>query len=182
MALATTKLTYHDYLLLPNDGKRYEILDGDLFMPPSPITRHQLVVGRLFHHLMTYLDTHPIGTVFTAPYDVVLSETDILEPDLILVLTNGRATITEKDVQGPPDVIVEVLSPATAARDRDLKRKRYELFGVREYWLVDPEQNILEMLSLQDGRYVQSCRAVRPAECRSALLPGFAIDLGSILK
>lgn len=182
MALTTTKLTYHDYLLLPDDGKRYEILDGDLLMTPSPVPRHQLVVGRFLHHIMTYLETHPIGTVFTAPCDVVLSETDIVEPDLIVVLTNGRARITEKNVQGPPDVVMEVLSPSTAARDRDLKRKRYERFEVQEYWLVDPDQNSLEMLALQDGTYVHVCQATRPTACTSPHLPGLILNLARLLE
>jgi len=182
MNQAATKLTYHDFLLLPDDGKRYEILNGDLCVTPSPVTRHQLIVGRFLHHLMTYLETHPVGTVFTAPYDVVLSDTDIVEPDLLLVLHAGRAAITEKNVQGPPDMILEVLSPGTAARDRDLKRKRYERFGVLEYWLIDPDDNTLEMLAMQDERYVQVCRAARPAECVSALLPGLILDLGPLLK
>jgi len=182
MSLATTKLTYHDFLLLPDDGKRYEILDGDLFVTLSPVTRHQLIVGRFLHRLMTYLETHPIGTVFTAPYDVVLSDTDIVEPDLLLVLHTGRAVITEKNVQGAPDVIIEVLSPSTAARDHDLKRKRYERFGVQEYWLIDPDGNTLEMLVIKDGRYVEAFRTTRPAECTSALLPGLILDLGSLLK
>ena len=182
MNQAPTKLTYHDFLLLPDDGKRYEILDGDLCVTPSPVTRHQLIVGRFHHHLMAYLEAHPVGTVFTAPYDVVLSDTDIVEPDLLLVLHTGRAVITERNVQGPPDIILEVLSPGTAARDRGLKRKRYERFGVREYWLIDPDDNILEMLAMQDERYVQVCRVAHPAECVSALLPGLVLDLGSLLK
>lgn len=182
MNLATTKLTYRDYLLLPDDGKRYEIIDGDLFVPPSPVTRHQLVVGRFFHHMMTYLETHPIGTVFTAPYDVVLSDTDIVEPDLLVVLNNGRAHISEKNVQGPPDMILEVLSPSTAARDRELKRKRYERFGVQEYWLIDPDQNTLEILALEEGQYVQVSRTSHPAECISPLFPGLVLALGSLLK
>jgi Uma2 family endonuclease len=182
MSTATTKLTYRDYLLLPDDGKRYEIIDGDLHMTPSPTTRHQIIVGLFLHHLMTHLETHPIGTVFTAPYDVVLSDTDVVEPDLVVVLNDGRARITEKNVQGPPDIIIEILSPGTAARDRDLKRKRYERFGVQEYWLVDPDQNALEILALKDRQYVQVCRAARPAQCTSALLPGLVLDLGLLLK
>ncbi|MEQ1681229.1 MAG: Uma2 family endonuclease [Nitrospira sp.] len=182
MNLATTRLTYHDYMLLPNDGKQYEILEGDLFVTPSPVTRHQLIVGRFLHHLMTYLETHPIGTVFTAPYDVVLSDTDVVEPDLLLVLNNSRAAITENNVQGPPDMILEVLSPSTAARDRELKRKRYERFGVQEYWMVDPSSNTLEILALTGGPYVEICRATRPAQCSSPLLPGLVLNLDSLLK
>lgn len=182
MNLTTTKLTYHDFLLLPDDGKRYEVIDGDLFVTPSPVTRHQLVVGRFHHHIMTYLETHPIGTVFTAPYDVVLSDTDIVEPDLIVVLTDGRARITEKNVQGPPGIVLEVLSPGTAARDRELKRKRYEHFGVQEYWLIDPDVNTLEILRWEGGEFRALPLVARPATCSSTLLPGLTIDLGWLLK
>jgi Uma2 family endonuclease len=182
MNLATTKLTYHDYLLLPDDGKRYEILDGDLLMTPSPVTRHQTIAMRLSHLFMTYLETHPIGVVLAAPCDVVLSEFDVVEPDLLFVRHNSAARITEKNIQGPPDVIIEILSPGTATRDRDLKRKRYELFGVQEYWLVDPDQNSLEILALQDGTYVHICRATRPTECASPLLPGLVLNLARLLE
>jgi len=112
---------------------------------------------------MTYLDTRPIGTVFTAPYDVVLSDTDIVEPDLLLVLNNSRAA-------------------STAARDRELKRKRYERFGVQEYWMVDPDSNTLEILVLKGGPYVELYRATRSAQCSSPLLPGLVLNLDSLLK
>jgi|SRR6478609_9676579 Uma2 family endonuclease len=131
---------------------------------------------------MTYLDTHPIGTVFTAPYDVVLSDTDIVEPDLLLVLNNSRAASTANNVQGPPNMILEVLSASTAARDRELKRKRYERFGVQEYWMVDPDSNTLETLVLKGGPYVELCRATRSAQCSSPLLPGLVLNLDSLLK
>ncbi|MCP9462936.1 MAG: Uma2 family endonuclease [Nitrospira sp.] len=178
----TTKLTYHDYLLLPDDGKRYEIIDGDLFMTPAPVTRHQTIAMRLSHLLMTYLESHPVGIVLAAPCDVVLSEVDVVQPDLLLIRHDSAARITEKNIQGPPDIIIEILSPGTATRDRDLKRKRYEHFGVQEYWLVDPDQNTLEILALKNGQYVEACRAARPAQCASALLPGLVLDLGWILK
>ena len=103
-------------------------------MTPAPATRHQIIVGRLLHLLLSYLETHPVGTVLTAPYDVLLSDTDIVQPDVLYVRNNSKAQVTEKNVQGPPDLVVEILSPGTAARDRDLKRKRYERFGVQEYW------------------------------------------------
>jgi Uma2 family endonuclease len=146
------------------------------------VTRHQLVVGRFHHHIMTYLETHPIGTVFTAPYDVVLSDTDIVEPDLFVVLTTGRARITEKNVQGPPDIVLEVLSPSTAARDHGLKRKRYEHFGVQEYWLIDPDLNTLEILRLEAGEFRALPLVAAPAKCSSPLLPGLTLDLGRLLK
>ncbi|CUQ68179.1 Uma2 family endonuclease [Candidatus Nitrospira inopinata] len=169
-------------MLLPDDGKRHEIIEGDLFVTLSPITRHQLIIGRFLHRLTTYRETHPVGMVFTAPYDVVLSETDIVQPDLLLALQTGRAVMTEKNLQGPPDLILEVLSPSTAARDRELKRKRYEHFGVRKYWPIDPDANSLDMLALQDGHYAHVGRTIRPAECASILRPDLVSDLGSLLQ
>ena len=182
MNMTNSQLTYHDYLLLPDDGRRFEIIEGDLCVTPAPVTRHQIIVGRLLHVLLSYLDTHPIGTVLTAPCDVVLSNTDIVQPDLLYVQNNSKAQVTAQNVQGPPDMVVEVLSPGTAARDRNLKRKRYEYFGVQEYWLVDPDLNTLEILALHTGQYVQVCFATRPATYTSVLLPDLTLDLSHLLK
>ena len=164
MGSPATKLTYHDYVLLPEDGKRYEILDGDLYMTPAPTPRHQLIITRLNHVLMTYLDAHPIGTLLTALTDVLLSDTDIVQPDLLFIREGEGAAITDKNIQGPPDLVIEILSPATAARDRDLKRKRYEHFRILEYWLVDPDANTLEILELKGNLYTRHTLATRPAK------------------
>ena len=177
MPAPTTKLTYQDYCLLPEDGKRYEIVDGDLYMTPAPLTRHQVLVGRILQMFMNYLDQHPIGQVFTAPCDVVLSEVDVVQPDLLLVLNQGRARITEKNVQGPPDLLIEILSPSTAGRDRDLKRKRYEYFGIREYWLVDPADNTIEILALTDTKLVEAGRGTVQTTIASPLIPDLPLDL-----
>ena len=182
MNLTTTTLTYHDYMLLPDDGKRYEIIEGDLYITPASATRHQIIVGRLIHVLLSYIETHPVGAVLTAPCDVLLSDTDIVQPDVLYVRNNSKAQVTEQNVQGPPDLVVEILSPGTAARDRDLKRKRYERFGVQEYWLVDPDHNTLTILVLQAGQYTQVCCAIRPATCTSALFPDLTLDLSRLLK
>jgi Uma2 family endonuclease len=182
MTTSATKLTYHDYLLIPEDGKRYEILDGELYMTPAPVTRHQIIVGRLHYLLMSYLEAHPIGSVLVAPCDVVLSDTDVVQPDLLFVHKNGVARITEKNVQGPPDVVIEILSPGTAARDRELKRKRYEHFGVREYWLVDPDGTTMEILTLDGGQYRRISFAGRPATLTSPLFPELTLDLERLLK
>jgi Uma2 family endonuclease len=182
MGFPATKLTYHDYLLLPENGKRYEILDGDLYMTPAPTPRHQLIVTRLNHILMTYLDTHAIGTFLTAPTDVLLSDTDIVQPDLLFIRQGGAAAITDKNIEGPPDLVIEILSPATAARDRNLKRKRYEHFRIPEYWLVDPDANTFEILVLKGGHYARHACIARPAQATSPLFPGLTLDLGWILK
>lgn len=175
MTTPATKLTYQDYLLLPDDGKRYEILEGELYMTPSPMTRHQLIAFRLSHVIGTYLEAHPIGTGLAAPCDVILSETDVVQPDLFIVLHGSVARITEKNVQGPPDLVVEILSPGTSARDRELKRKRYEHFKVREYWLVDPDGNSVEILALQADRFVRLNLVTPPASCTSPLFPELEI-------
>jgi len=180
MPAPITKLTYQDYLLFPDDGKRYEIIDGDLDMTPAPFTRHQILAMRLSHVFMNYLEQHPIGHVLAAPCDVVLSDSDIVQPDLLLVIHDGKARITEKNVQGAPDLLIEILSPGTAARDRDLKRKRYEHFGVREYWLVDPADNIIEILSLKDTGFSQSWKGTTPDTMTSPLVPGLTIDLAKL--
>lgn len=183
MTTLSTTLTYQDYLLLPEDGKRYEIIEGDLSMTPAPLTRHQTMVGRIHYQLMAYLETHTIGDVFIAPCDVLLSDTDVVQPDLLVVLHSGRACITENNIQGPPDLVVEILSPSTATRDRELKRKRYEHFGVREYWLVDPADNTLEILNLTTRqRSAYSLATHSPHHCSTILLPDFTLDLTWLFK
>ena len=180
MTSSLTKLTYQDYLLLPDDGNRYEVMEGDLYMTPAPLTRHQIIVGRIHHLLMSHLEKEESGTVLMAPCDVLLSEIDVMQPDLVVVLPGGLATITAKHIQGPPDVVIEVLSPSTAKRDRELKRKRYEHFGVREYWLVDPSASCLEILQLQHGQYTNMGSVTSPNQCSTDLLPGLIIDLSWI--
>ena len=182
MTTSATTLTYADYLLLPEDGKRYEILEGDLYMTPAPLTRHQTIAMRLSYLLVDYLEKNPIGAVLAAPCDVLLSQTDIVQPDLLVVLHSGRACMTEKNVQGPPDIMIEILSPSTAARDRELKRKRYEHFGVREYWLVDPEANTLTILNLTTQEGTLYSLATNPSSPCSILLSDFTLDLTWLFK
>ncbi len=105
-----------------------------------------------------------------------------MQPDLIVVLPGGLATITEKHIQGPPDVVVEILSPSTAKRDRNLKRKRYEYFGVREYWLVDPSTRCFEILRLQGGQLMNQVSVISPDQCSTDLLPGLIIDLSWVFQ
>lgn len=182
MAQAVSRLTYSDYQLLPDDGTRYEIIAGELYMTPAPVTRHQLIVGRLTQALMNYLDIHPIGTVLAAPTDVLLSETDVVQPDLLFVHNDSQARITEKNIQGPPNVVVEILSPGTSARDRQLKRNRYEHFGVAEYWLVDPNRDEIELLRLASGHYHSEPVLTRPMTLTSPLFPELSVSLDGLFR
>lgn len=143
----SVRFTYEDFLLFPNDGKRHEIIDGDHFMTPSPDTKHQRVSGNLFNAIANFLKGRKNGEVFTAPFDVMLSDEDIVEPDLLFVSADRSAIITDKNVQGPPDLVVEILSDSTRKTDEIVKRKLYERYGVREYWIVDPEVGDRQNLS-----------------------------------
>ena len=133
------KLTYEDFLGLPDDGKRHELIDGEHYMTPAPSVRHQSVVAALTHWLRAHVLAEDLGLVLPAPVDVVLSEHDIVEPDLIFLSNERRDRVTEANIQGAPDLVVEVLSDSTRRRDEITKRHLYERRGVREYWLVDPE-------------------------------------------
>lgn len=125
MSHLSTRLTYEELALLPNDGKRHELLDGDHFMTPSPNTRHRRVLSRLHDALMSFLDRHPLGELFIAPSDVVMSPHDVCEPDLVFVSKDRSSIVTDSNIQGVPTLLVEVLSPGTRKLDEVYKRDRY---------------------------------------------------------
>jgi Uma2 family endonuclease len=140
------KLTYDDFLLFPDDGKRHELIDGEHYVTPSPNTRHQRISGRLHLLIGNWLEAHPVGQLFYAPFDVVFSNFDVVEPDL-LYMSNARATeiLTVKHVSGVPELVIEIGSPGTRKRDETLKRRLYERTGVTEYWVVDPDLDAIRV-------------------------------------
>jgi Uma2 family endonuclease len=140
------KLTYDDFLLFPDDGKRHELIDGEHYVTPSPNTKHQRVSGNLHYLIRAWLEDHPIGQVFYAPFDVVFSRFDVVEPDL-LYLSNERVAevVTSQHVTGAPDIVIEIGSPGTRKRDETIKRRLYERSGVSEYWVVDPELDVVRV-------------------------------------
>jgi Uma2 family endonuclease len=142
--------TYDDLASLPDDGKRYEILDGVLFVSPSPRLRHQDVLKRLFVAFLA-LEQRKVAKVYFAPLDVILSPTKVVVPDLLVVRNERRSIFAERGVEGAPDLVIEVLSPSTAKHDRTRKRRFYAKNGVREYWIVDVVANSIEVLELIDG-------------------------------
>jgi len=137
------KLTYDDYLLFPDDGKRHELIDGEHFVTPAPNLLHQLILGNLHYMIRHHLETHPVGRVFMAPLDVVFSKFDVVEPDLLYVSKERQRHLEEKWVSGAPDLVVEIASPSTRKRDATIKRRLYERWGVSEYWIVDPKLNVI---------------------------------------
>jgi Uma2 family endonuclease len=170
------KLTYQDYALLPEDGQRHEILDGDHVVSPSPSRRHQACHAALFGHLWLHLQTTRSGVVLSAPFDVVLSEFDIVQPDLLYLANERRDLLTESHLAGAPDLVVEIVSESTRKRDVLVKRHLYTNAGVAEYWLVDPE---LETLTLFRGigRLDRVAELGRGDTLETPLLPGFRLAL-----
>jgi Uma2 family endonuclease len=184
MTRASTKLTYEEIALLPNDGKRHELIDGEHFMAPSPNTRHQRVLSRLHYALMAFLDGHPLGELFIAPYDVVMSPHDVCEPDLVFVSKDRSSIVTDSNIQGVPTLLVEVLSPETRKLDEVYKRERYAQFGVQEYWIIDPDIDIIKIFRLTEQGYGQphELRLEQGVELTSSQLPGFALPLATLFR
>lgn len=147
------KLTYTDYVLIPEDGCQHEIINGEHFVNPAPNLYHQTVSRRLQFMLYTQIEQTGLGLVFNAPCDVQLAAHDILQPDIIVVLSQKRNILTLSRIKGTPDLVVEIISPSTETRDRELKRTRYQEAGVPEYWIVDPMNHAVEQLVLRDGVY-----------------------------
>jgi Uma2 family endonuclease len=179
------KLTYDDYVQFPDDGLRHELIDGEHYVTPTPIRKHQAIATNLVGIIWSYLREHPVGRVFTAPFDVILSDFDVVEPDL-LFLTNARlAEITTSPwVKGAPSLVVEIGSPGTRKRDATIKRRLYERVGVDEYWIIDPELDAIDVYRLIDGRYHRTAQLSLEAGdvLTTALLPGLRLPLSTIFE
>ena len=142
------KLTYDDFVQFPDDGLRHELIDGEHYVTPSPNTKHQTISINFTVLIGGWLELHPIGHLFHAPFDVVFSKFDVVEPDL-LYLSNARAAdaLTPLHVRGVPELVVEIGSPGTRKRDETIKRRLYERTGVSEYWVVDPEIDTIRSIA-----------------------------------
>lgn len=170
-------LTYDDYVHLPDDGRRYEILEGELSVTPSPVTKHQRVSRNLLIPLARFVREHHLGEVLAAPMDVILSNVSVVQPDLLFVTRERSHLITEKNIQGAPDLIVEILSPTTASMDRTAKMQLYARYGVPHYWLVDPEAEALEAYELAEGAYELKADLSASADYYPAPFPGLVVPL-----
>ena len=179
------KLTYDDFVHFADDGKRHELIDGEHYVTPSPNTRHQRISGNLHLLIGSWLETHPIGRVFYAPYDVLFSNFDIVEPDL-LYLSNERAAevLTPMHARGVPELVVEIGSKSTRKRDQTIKRHLYERAGVSEYWIVDPEVDVIRVYRREDGRFGKPVDLSHEAGdvLTTSLLPGLDMPLARIFK
>ena len=182
---AGVKLTYDDFVLFPDDGKRHELIDGEHYVTPSPNTRHQRISGRLYLLIANWLEEHPIGQVFYAPFDVVMSDFDVVEPDL-LYMSNERASavITPQHVRGTPELIIEIASRGTRKRDETIKRALYDRAGVTEYWVVDPEIDAVRVYRRSGERFGRVVELSREAGDRltTPLLPGLEMPLSRLFQ
>jgi Uma2 family endonuclease len=176
------KLTYQDFERIPEDGLRHEILDGVHVVSPAPSLRHQWVSRGVFRALDSFVAARGLGEVFFAPFDVVLSDHDVVEPDLLFISRERLAILTEANVQGAPDLLVEVLSPGTRRRDLGQKLVRYEKLGVLEYWVVDPKTETALIFRKTGDSFAPPLRLAAEAGDRLAtpLLPGFGLPLREV--
>ena len=175
------RFTYADYCRLPDD-QRYELIDGEFYVAPSPWTAHQSSSFRLGRLMADFVERLLLGVVFMAPYDVILSDNDTLQPDILFVAESRRNIITHRACEGAPDLVVEVLSPSTSQRDLVLKRSRYAMFGVREYWIVNPATGTIEVLALQEGEYVSLGVYSGEMSPESIVLQGFVFPVQGIFS
>jgi Uma2 family endonuclease len=179
------KLTYEDFLLFPDDGQRHELIDGEHYVTPSPNTKHQRVSGNIHLVIGSWLENHPIGRIFYAPLDVVFSNFDVVEPDL-LYLSNERMAdvVTPQHVRGAPNLVIEIASPGTRTRDETIKRRLYERSNVDEYWTVDPDAEIVRVFRRDARGFARIVELSRDSGdvLTSPLLSGLELPLSRIFR
>ena len=178
----SNQLTYEDYLVLPDDGKRHEIIEGDHSVTPAPKTKHQKVSFNLTVAIGSFVKQRDLGMVLAAPCDVILSDENVVQPDLLFVSTARAAIVTEDNIRGAPDLVVEIISETTRKKDEVTKRKLYDRFGVQEYWVVDPELESVKIFSRAQQGYGRAVELSKEAGdiLTTELLTGFKLALSEI--
>ena len=169
--------TYDDYAALPDDGQRYEIVNGVLLMAPTPTPDHQSIAIRIAYYLFPHVDLAGIGKLFTAPIDVELAPKDIFQPDLVVVLNEHLKRVTTKKIIGAPDLVIEVASPSTQTYDRLTKYEKYAHAGISEYWIVKPVPHTVEILVLESGEYHSLDILHGQQTLPSRVIPGLPVEV-----
>ncbi len=177
----TIKLTYREYALLP-EGDRRELIEGDFDMTPAPGEKHQRISRNLQFELHKFLDQHPLGELYDAPFDVILEASTVVQPDLLIVLENRRHYIVPEGLRGAPNFLVEILSPSAPERDTVLKRRLYGKFGVEEYWIVDPDAETVQQLVARQAEFESRGVFAKADRVRSAAVSGLEIDLTRVFR
>ena len=178
----SSQLTYKDYLLFPDDDKRHEIIDGDHSVTPAPKTKHQTIASNLTAVLVSFVKERRLGLVLAAPTDVILSDNNVVQPDLLFVSTARISIVTEDNIRGAPDLVIEIISETTRKKDEVTKRKLYERFGVQEYWVVDPELETVKIFTRTQQKYGRAVDLGKEANdiLTTELLTGFKLALTEI--
>lgn len=184
MALASSqrrRWTIDDLKAIPDDGKRYELIEGEVVEMTAPNMAHAMIVANLLRLLFPLLSTIGLRAL-TAPVNVFLRGKDLLQPDVAGLLPGSRARMTRDGIDGPPDLVIEVLSPSNRVHDLLTKRALYELAGVREYWIVDPDERTVEILTLHEDALHRASLATAAGDdlLVSPLLPGADLPLAAV--
>ena len=180
---ASLKFTYEEYCTFPEDGKRHELINGDHYVTPAPLTKHQRIVANLHRLIGTIVHEKELGIVLSAPIDVLLSHVDVVQPDFLFVSQAHLSIVTEANIQGPPDLVVEILSKSTRKNDEGIKRLLYERALVQEYWIIDPVDETVKIYQLQNDCYQtpQELTTQRPqTTLTTSLLPGVLLPLAEM--
>ncbi len=173
------KFTVKDYMSTP-EGTRYQLLDGEMILAPSPTQTHQRLLANLYRLVFAFVAEAELGRVWFGPLDVVLSNHDVAQPDLMFISNERASVITEANIQGAPDLVVEILSPSTAEYDQGYKRALYARHGVKEYWLVDPDAETVEVLALGEEGLSPYQVFGTGQTLESPLLEGLSLELANL--
>ncbi len=175
-----TVLTYKDYEALPADRRRYELHEGELSVTPAPSPKHQQVIGNLFVVLFHHVKSRGLGEIFVSPIDCILSDVTIVQPDIVHVETVRLPAISARGIEGPPTLVVEILSPSTIQIDRNVKFQLYARHGVPYYWIVDPNAQSIEAYTLTGGAYQLTARLEGPQPVSLPPFPDLALVPASL--
>lgn len=180
------KFSYEDYKSLPfSEEKQYELLGGEIIMVPSPRPRHQIISSALEFELRSFVKEHELGTVLDAPLDVVLGEgeeRDVAQPDIFYISSERSGIIKEEEIRGAPDLVIEIASPSTVDYDRGYKRSLYARSGVREYWIIDPDKEAVEVFTLTEAGYELADQFAKDDTLTSPLLADLEIALADVFE
>jgi Uma2 family endonuclease len=175
-------LTHADLRQMPEDGRRHELLEGRLEVSPSATSLHQTILMNLIGLLLPWIRERDLGRLYTAPLDVILSDTNVLEPDLLFIAKARLGNLVGKWIHGAPDLVIEILSPSTETRDRGAKMQIYARFGVREYWLVDPESRTVSIHVLEGSGYRVHASGCGDAHIISPALAGYPLVPAEVFR
>lgn len=180
LAITRDKIyTYDDYRQLP-EGAPYQLIGGELVLTPAPTSYHQIISTRIEFKMMAHVTANHLGMVLYAPVDVYLEETETYQPDIIFVSRERLNIVKHEKIEGAPDLVVEILSPSTAYYDLRKKYRVYEKHGVREYWIVDPEEKSIQVFTLEAGKFKLDQEVEKEGEVRSRVIVGFSIATSEV--